>query len=224
LVIVDTNILIDELHHRLAEKLEIAAEAALDIGGRGRFHRILKRRSDEGRILLWLPKVIRNELIEISKDIPRVRSGFNDTLVAKERLDAVMNSETIGEIVSGIMSDFSTWKPLDLHVEDEVDDEEVRAQLKKFLLDHEVVYDELTAMKRRNYEPIRTVIDGKDFYPEVADQTLMCLASILANRPLGEIGNILVATRDGDFTLVARAVEERLGFGVVKNSRDLNAR
>jgi hypothetical protein len=52
----------------------------------------------------------------------------------------------------------------------------------------------------------------------------MCLASILANRPLGEIGNILVATRDGDFTLVARAVEERLGFGVVKNSRDLNAR
>jgi len=36
-----------------------------------------------------------------------------------------------------------------------------------------------------------------------------------------DIGCLLVATRDGDFTLVARAIEEKLGFGVIKNSRTL---
>ena len=30
----------------------------------------------------------------------------------------------------------------------------------------------------------------------------------MANRPLGEIGSILIATRDSDFALVARAIEE----------------
>ena len=54
LVIVDTNILIDELQYRISEHLDISAEASLDVGGRGRFHRILRHRKDEGRIELWM--------------------------------------------------------------------------------------------------------------------------------------------------------------------------
>ena len=57
LVIVDTNILIDELQYRISEKLGISSEAALDIGGRGSFHRILRHRAQEGVIQLWLPKI-----------------------------------------------------------------------------------------------------------------------------------------------------------------------
>jgi len=223
LVIVDTNILIDELQHRISEKLGISSEAALDIGGRGRFHRILKHRAQEGVIQLWLPKVVQNELVSIATDVERIRDRFVDTLVSENELEEVLNEDSLVAIAKDIISEFSTWKPLDLHIEDEADDEEIRADLKKFLLEHSEVYDEITAMKRMHKEPLRTIIDKKDIYPEVADQTLMCLCTAMANRPLGELGSILIATRDSDFALVARAIEERFGFGVIANSRNLNS-
>ena len=223
LVIVDTNILIDELQYRISETLGISSEAALDIGGRGSFHRILKHRSQAGVIELWLPKIVQNELISIAADVERIRDRFVDTLVSADELENVLNKETLVDIAKEVISDFSTWKPLDLHIEDEADDEDIRAELKKFLQEHTEVYDEITAMKRLHGEPLRTVIDGKDIYPEVADQTLMSLCTAMANRPLGELGSILMATRDSDFALVARAIEERFGFGVIANSRNLNS-
>jgi len=224
LVIIDTNILIDELQHRISEKLGINAEASLDIGGHGRFHRILKHRAEEGVIELWLPKVVRTELELIAGDLDRIRSRFVDTLVGSDELDKVLTKDVLKGIVSEIISDFSTWKPMDLHLEDEADDEETRSELEAFFVEHTEVYDEITAMKRMNRgESIRTVIGKKDIYPETADQTLMCLASSMANRPLGEVGSILIATRDSDFTLVARGIEERFGFGVIANSRALNS-
>jgi len=223
LVIVDTNILIDELQYRISETLGISSEAALDIGGKGSFHRILKHRSQAGVIELWLPKIVQNELISIAADVERIRDRFVDTLVSADELEKVLNKETLVDIAKEVISDFSTWKPLDLHIEDEADDEDIRAELKKFLQEHTEVYDEITAMKRVHGEPLRTVIDGKDIYPEVADQTLMSLCTAMANRPLGELGSILMATRDSDFALVARAIEERFGFGVIANSRNLNS-
>ena len=223
LVIIDTNILIDELQYRISEKLGISSEASLDIGGRGRFHRVLKHRAEQGVIHIWLPKIVQNELFGIAGDVERIRSRFADTLVGTQDLDEVLTNESLKEIVTGIISDFSTWKPLDLHIEDEANDETIRAELKTFLLEHSEVYDEITAMKRLHSEPIRTVIDKKDIYPEVADQNLMCLAAAMANRPLGELGCILIATRDSDFTLVARGIEEKFGFGVIANSRNLNS-
>ena len=33
----------------------------------------------------------------------------------------------------------------DLHIEDEAEDEDIRAELKKFLVEHSEVYDEITA-------------------------------------------------------------------------------
>tara|TARA_B100000700_G_C15055400_1_gene862537 strand:- start:2416 stop:5784 length:3369 start_codon:yes stop_codon:yes gene_type:complete len=223
LVIPDTNILIDELQHRISEKLGISSEAALDIVGKGRFHRILKHRAQEGVIQLWLPKIVQNELISIASDVERIRDRFTDTLVSESGLAEVLNEESLVAIAKEIISEFSTWKPLDLHIEDEADDEDIRADLKKFLLEHSEVYDEITAMKRIHSEPLRTVINKKDIYPEVADQTLMCLCAAMANRPLGELGSVLIATRDSDFALVARAIEERFGFGVIANSRNLNS-
>lgn len=223
LVIIDTNILVDELQNRISEKLGINSEASLDVGGRGRFHRILKHRSAEGVIQLWLPKLVQNELIAIAADVERIRERFSETLVSNEELNSILNEKSLVEIANEVISQFSNWKPLDLHIENEADDEEIRAGLKAFLLEHTEVYDEITAMKRIHGEPMRTVIDNKDIYPEKADQSLMCLCTAMANRPLGEIGSILIATRDSDFALVARAIEERFGFGVIANSRDLNS-
>jgi len=224
LVIIDTNILIDELQYRISEKLGINSEAALDVGGRGRFHRILKHRADEGVIHLWLPKIVQNELVSIAKDVERIGERFTETLVSEEDLNSVLNEESLVGIANEVISQFSTWKPLDLHIEDESEDENIRAGLEKFLLEHSDVYDEITAMKRMHgREPMRTVIADKDIYPETADQKLMCLCTAMANRPLDELGSILIATRDSDFALVARAIEERFGFGVIANSSDLNS-
>ena len=223
LVIVDTNILIDELQYRISENLGISSEASLDIGGRGKFHRILKHRAQEGVIHLWLPKVVQKELLSIASGVEKIRERFAETLVGEDKLSQVVNEESLTNIAKEVIAEFSTWKPLDLHIEDEANDEEIRSDLKEFLLEHSEVYDEITAMKREHGEPLRTVIDNMDIYPEIADQTLMCLCSAMANRPLGELGSILIATIDSDFTLVARAIEERFGFGVIANSRNLNS-
>jgi hypothetical protein len=111
---------------------------------------------------------------------------------------------------------------MDLHIEEESNNETTREEMERFYVEHTDVYDEITAMKRVHGEPMRTVIGDKDIYPEAADKLLMCLATAMANRPLGELGSILIATRDSDFTLVARAIEEKFGFGVIANSRNLN--
>ena len=92
-----------------------------------------------------------------------------------------------------------------------------------FLTDHFEIYDELTSMKRVKSEPIRTEIDNHLVYPENNDIAIMKLAARLAQRPFKDVGSLIIATRDGDFTLVARALEERFGFGVVKNSRMLQS-
>ena len=222
LVIIDTNILMDELQYRVSNLLGISSEVSLDVGGKGRFHRVLKHRADEGKIHLWIPKVVSKELVGLTQDVQNIKSRFNETLVDKDMLDKIVNQEELENIAKQIVKDFSTWKPMDLHLEDEANDEEIRQELKEFLIDHTEVYDEITAMKRQHGEPIRSVINDRDIYPERPDQTIMCLAASLANQPLGEIGSILIATRDSDFTLVARAVEEKFGFGVIANSRNIN--
>ena len=223
LVIVDTNILIDELHHRVSEQIGISFEASLDVGGQGQFHRLLKRRSLEGKVYLWLPKVIRSEFESLSVDVDRMQMRFADAHIPSSVLGKSLNKDNLEKLAKQIISDYSTWSPLDLHIEDEIHDEELRRKLDEFLLRHYEVYDEITAMKRQHSEPLRTEIEGKDVYPESADKSIMCLASILADKPLPGIGSILVATRDSDFALVARAVEERFGFGVVANSRTFNS-
>ncbi len=222
LVIIDTNILMDELQYRVSNLLGISSEVSLDVGGKGRFHRVLKHRADSGKIHLWIPKVVTKELLGLSKDVQNMKSRFNDTLVDTEKLNAIVNEKELESISNDIIKDFSTWKPLDLHLEEEANNQEIRSELEEFLLDHTDVYDEITAMKRQHGEPARTVIKDRDIYPESPDLTIMCLAASMSNLPLDEIGSILIATRDSDFTLVARAIEEKFGFGVIANSRNLN--
>ena len=222
LIIIDTNILMDELQYRVSNLLGISSEVSLDVGGRGRFHRILKHRADEKRVHLWIPKVVSKELVGLAQDVQNMKSRFSETLVDKNKLDEIITKDELESMANQVVKDFSTWKPLDLHIEDEANDEEIREELKQFLLDHSEVYDEITAMKRQHGEPARSVIANRDIYPETPDQSIMCIAAAMADQPLDEIGSILVATRDSDFTLVARAVEERFGFGVIANSRDIN--
>jgi uncharacterized LabA/DUF88 family protein len=111
---------------------------------------------------------------------------------------------------------------MDLQLEVESEDAENKSRVVEFFKDYTEIYEEITAMKRTRGEPARTVVDGLDVYPESPDCTIMHLALHLAKQSLGNLGTVLVATRDSDFTLVSRALEERFGFGVAKNSRALN--
>ena len=223
LVLIDTNVLVDALMDAIKQKLEVFTEASLDIGGHGHFHHVLLKRAQEGKIQLWLPKIVKQELTGIASDMNFLRNRFSDLLVPPHMLDTVFQKDVISEIVDKVLADYSTWRPMDLQLEAEAEEEENKAGVTKFFKDYTEIYEEITAMKRTRGEPARTVIDGLDVYPEAPDRTIMHLAIHLAKKSLGNLGTILVATRDSDFTLVSRALEERFGFGVAKNSRALNS-
>ena len=223
LVIIDTNILIDALMDTIKQRLEVFTEASLDIVGHGHFHHVLLKRAQEGKIQLWLPSIVKQELSGIASDLDFLRSRFSGLLVPPTMLDTVFRKDVISELVDQVLNDYSTWRPMDLQLEAEANDEEYKTQVVSFLTDYTEIYEEITAMKRTRGEPARTVVDGLDVYPETPDRTLMHIAIHLAKQSLGNLGTILIATRDSDFTLVSRAFEERFGFGVAKNSRGLNS-
>jgi len=223
LVLVDTNVLVDALMDAIKQRLEVFTEASLDIAGHGHFHHVLLKRAQEGKIELWLPKIVKQELSGIASDLGFLRSRFNDLLVPPSMLDTVFCKEVIGELVDQVLQDYNTWRPMDLQIEEEADDEANKELVVDFLREYTEIYEEITAMKRTRGEPARTVVDGLDVYPEAPDRTLMRIALHLAQQTLGNLGTVLVATRDSDFTLVSRAFEERFGFGVAKNSRALNS-
>jgi hypothetical protein len=169
-----------------------------------------------------LPKIVKQELSGIASDVDFLRSKFNGLLVTPQMLDTVFRKDVIGEVVDSVLASYSTWRPMDLQLESDAEDGEHKTQVVDFLKDYTEIYEEITAMKRTRGEPARTVLDGLDVYPEAPDRTLMHLALHLAQKSLGNLGTVLIATRDSDFTLVSRALEERFGFGVAKNSRALN--
>ena len=223
LVIVDTNILVDALIDRISEKLHLVGEISLDIQGQGSFHKILLSKAKDKKLQLWLPSIVKQELTGIASGINHLKSRFDDALVSPELLDEIFNAKTLNTLVENVLTDYNTWRPLDLEIESEAGSTDTKAAIEKFLLESTEIYEEITAMKRTRGEPVRTVLEGRDIYPESPDRTLMCIASQLATQSLQDLGTVLVATRDGDFTLVARAFEEQFGFGIAKNSRSLNA-
>ncbi len=223
LVIIDTNILVDALIDRIAKKLHLVGEISLDLQGQGSFHKILLSKAKDKRLQLWLPNVVKQELIGIASGLNHLKSRFDDALVSPDLLDKIFNEKTLTALANEVLEDYNTWRPLDLEIESEANSSEIKESIETFLLDYSDIYEEITAMKRTRGEPARTVLNGRDIYPESPDRTLMSIAAQLATQSLQDLGTVLIATRDGDFTLVARAFEEQFGFGIAKNSRSLNA-
>tara|TARA_B100001564_G_scaffold216497_1_gene182328 strand:+ start:5256 stop:8639 length:3384 start_codon:yes stop_codon:yes gene_type:complete len=224
LVIVDTNLLVDALVEKISQQLELASETSLDLSEQNSFHKVLVSRARDGKISMWLPQIVRHELQEIGKGVSKLRDKFKNSLVRPEILDKVVKQENLSKLVDEVISDFNQWKPLDIRLEEDSNSSENKEQIKQFLQDYRDIYDELTAMKKAHGgKQKRTKIGGKEIYPEAPDRVIMMICIHLAKQCLEGLGTVLVATRDGDFTLTARAFEERFGFGVVKNSRMLNA-
>ena len=50
----------------------------------------------------------------------------------------------------------------------------------------------------------------------------MLLSKYLGEQSIDGFGSILIASRDSDFTIPARALQERFGFVIVENAQSLS--
>ena len=95
----------------------------------------------------------------------------------------------------------------------------------QFMVGHRKTYLEVVDSKAaHNAKSIskRTKIGKDAIYPERGARDIMREAAKLADSVQKGIGAVLVASRDSDFWIVRRSLEETFGFGVVRTARELS--
>lgn len=223
LVIVDTNILIDALKEKIAKELELSSEVRLDLVGHRMFHRTILKQRRENKIRIFMPLIVQSEIRNFAEDPRRLKAMFRDVIVEQESWKRIILKESLEKMVEEIISKFKDWKHPTLGFDDE--SEEYREGLNQFMLEHVEVYDRLTQQKGTHGEALfrTSLVEDDAIFPEESDLRIMLQACAIADSYHDGIGSVLVATRDGDFTLVARALEERFGFGVAKSVQQLTS-
>ena len=217
LVIVDTNVLVDALVEKMYQRMDLVFETNLNIIGSNRFHRILLHHAQAKRLKMMIPDDVRSELKQFAKD-QRLLPRFRGAMVNAEKLEATLSEDVMMQLVDEVLLEYNMWTP---SAEMMAGVPESSDALNTFLLRHSDVFDELTELKGYRGVTYRTELQDRAIYPEATDLDIYRLATHLASLPLPDIGAVLVATMDGDFTLVDRAIEERFGFSVAKNNRSL---
>ena len=139
-------------------------------------------------------------------------------MVNAEKLEETLSEDVMMQLVDEVLLEYNMWTP---SAEMMAGVPESSDALNTFLLRHSDVFDELTELKGYRGVTYRTELQDRAIYPEATDLDIYRLATHLASLPLPDIGAVLVATMDGDFTLVDRAIEERFGFSIAKNNRSL---
>ena len=217
LVLVDTNVLVDALVEKAYQRMNLVFETNIDIMVSNRFHHILLHHAKAKRLHMMIPDDVRGELKQFAKD-HRLMPRFRGAMVDNQTLEATLSEEVMLELVDEVLSDYSTWTPTsDMLSELPATSEALEA----FLIRHTDVFTELTELKEMRGITHRTELEGRAVYPEATDLDIYRLAMHLASQALPNIGSLLVATMDGDFTLLDRAIEEKFGFSVAKNNRTL---
>ena len=122
---------------------------------------------------------------------------------------------------TNILSTFQDWEP-ENNSEFLQEVVEQQTAVENFITSHSEIYQRVTNYKaQRGAADKRTEFEGASIYPEKGDLEIMRTAAYLAASTCPSIGSVIVATRDSDFTLLARALEETLGVGVAKNASEL---
>ena len=218
LIMVDTNILIEALKDDLLKELSADNLGSLNWTVERAFHWMLRRRAGEGRILLHIPPAARGEFMHRAKNPDSVLRMFSDTYIDKAIWSDMVDDAFLMQRVDSICQAFDSWSHPARVRGEEID-------LEDFLLGHREVFRQVDEQKRRGGKsPMRTSIKGEDIYPEKGDRDIMLDAAALASTSISDVGSVLVATRDSDFRLVSRALEEEYGFGVVGDAQQLNDR
>nr|ABB82975.1 hypothetical protein [uncultured organism HF70_19B12] len=223
LVIVDTNILIQAFKDELLSKVSSDGFGQLAWSMERAFQWELRRRGNDGDIILYVPSAVQGEFVNRTRSLKSVRSLFDG-----EYQDQVMWSkiedgglEEIQKHVIGLFNRVSiSFKP----------DPDLRDGITEFLVKHEGIFERIDEKKRilRDDEPARSVISGRAIYPEAGDLKIMLDAANLASftstlsSNLKKIGSVHVATRDSDFRMIRRALEESYGFSVVSDAGEVS--
>jgi hypothetical protein len=219
LILVDTNILIEALKDDLLREISVDSLGSLDWTVERAFHWMLRRRKEEGRVLLHIPTAAKAEFLHRAKSSDSVLRLFDDMYIDKDMWNRKVTTEFLEKRVQAICAVFGGWESSN----SKGDDTDVG--LDAFLVRHRDVFQLIDEQKRRGGKaPQRTLINGEDIYPEKGDRDIMCDAALLSSTSINNVGSILVATRDSDFRLVSRALEEEYGFGVVGDAQQLNSR
>jgi hypothetical protein len=217
LVILDTNILVDALVEKVYEHMELVFGANLNTIGSNRFHDVLRHHANAKQLHLMIPEDVRGELKQFAKD-NRISYRFRSAMIASEKLENALSESVLLKLVDEVLAEFNTWTPTSEMLGELPTESE---ELTEFLLKHDDVFADLTELKQARGPTYRTTMNNRHIYPEATDLDIYRLATHLASQPLPEIGAVLVATMDGDFTLLDRAIEEKFGFSVAKNHRTL---
>jgi hypothetical protein len=222
LILIDTNLLIDAAKERIGWLLD--EEGGIETNFQSSFHRIVLYKSNADIAELRIPIAAEKEFKNKMGNLESVRALFNDVWLNEVDWVERVTSGAIEKICKGILADYNTWRPpLDIEKEAGVSTYEDRTV--EFMVDHRKTYLELLDGKAANKK--RTKIGKEAIYPERGDRDIMREAAMLADSTHKEllkagIGAILVASRDSDFWIVRRSLEETFGFGVVRTARELS--
>ncbi len=218
LVLVDTNILIDALKDDLLGQISQDSFGTFDWTVERAFVWMLKRRAKEGRVHLCIPSSAQGEFLNRTRNPKVALALFNDVYIDRKSWDDTVSPELLQERVQSVLRIFGSFRS-------EVDAEEKDAvDLDSFLVRHSAIYEKISEAKQlaRDDPPPRSVIDGHEIYPELGDLDIMRDSAVHAASTIPDVGCVLVATRDSDFMLIARALHDSFGFGAIWTAQQLN--
>ena len=221
LVLLDTNLLIDAAKEMVGYLLDPDG-GITNSSYAPPFHRYLLDRAHSGSIELTIPDAVRGEFYNVMENPERVRSLFGDIWLDEIHWVETVTEKEMSVICKNILDEYSTWSH---NTSDDGDGEteDIDELLEGFLLGNAQLFAKVTddkAMNNARSKEKRTTIAGQSIYPERGDLDIMRFAGMLAGTSISDIGSILVASRDSDFGIVRRALEDSLGFGVVRNIAD----
>ena len=229
LAVIDTNLLLDALSAEILRKMAIERNALINPNSSLRFHHILRHSRSDNGIRTFVPSTAKEEFrskitknnTEFSPD--RALSLFRDSNhpINLESYHETITPEVLEKMHTNILSSFQDWEP-ENNSEFLQEVEEQQVAVENFITSHSEIYQRVTNYKaQRGAAEKRTEFEGASIYPEKGDLEIMRTAAYLAASNYPSIGSVIVATRDSDFTLLARALEETLGVGVAKNASEL---
>lgn len=219
LVLVDTNILIDALKDDLLSQISQDNYGTFDWTVERAFVWMLKRRSEEGRIHLSIPVSAEAEFLNRTRSPKIARDLFKDVYIDSKAWKSTVTSKLLQQRVENILKIFGRFRAdVNLEVKREVD-------LESFLIRHSQIFEMVTEAKQlaRDDPPPRSVIDGMVIFPESGDLDIMRDSTVHAASTIPDVGCVLVATRDSDFTLISRALHDNFGFDAISTAQQLNS-
>ena len=220
LILIDTNLLIDAAKERIGWLL--SDDGGIEINAYGSFHRTVRYKADAGMVELSIPKAAEFEFKNKMSNLEWVRSLFNDVWIDESQWEECVTESSAKAVCAEVIKDYTTWRP---GKDDFAEADLFEQRTIDFMLEHRDTYSAVVDAKIAHSAQSlnnRTDINGDRIYPERGDRDIMREAAMLAESTHKGIGAVLVASRDSDFWIVRRSLEERFGFGVVRTARELS--